>query len=190
MKQEKIFIINVLGKTLIGLADTAHNSKAFDVFNTKYVTMTTKYGKLAKVMGHGLGAIDAVCTIAELGNTVVSVNDAIESGDKRKAAGIVVGATTELAVTTVGGAVLTNAIAPYLIGFGGALLGPAGAILGGLVAGFVGYGVAGWVGSSLDDAIVDAYDAIDGECGEASLVVRYVVDPLVIDFESNLYAPF
>ncbi|MBQ7943876.1 MAG: hypothetical protein IJ326_07430 [Lachnospiraceae bacterium] len=175
--------IDNVDKALIGWADKASNSKTADAFNAKCLSMTAKYGKLAKVMGHGFGAIDAVCTVAELGSKAKEVNEALEGGDRYKAAGIVVGATTELAVTTAGGAVLTNAIAPYLIGFGAAILGPAGAILGGLFAGIIGYGVAGWVGSSLDDTIVDAFDAIDGNYDSASMAIRY--DPLVIDFDGD-----
>ena len=178
--------LNETDKALIGLADKLTNKisgDAVDSLNTKYLSMAAKYNKLAQTVGYAGGIIDVVCNVIQIGTAISEARNALEKGEKDRAAGIMVGAATEFAVATVGGAALTNAIAPYLIGFGAATLGPAGAILGGLFAGIIGYGAAGMVGALLDDTIVEAFDSIDGDYDSASMALMY--DPLVIDFDGD-----
>lgn len=54
-----------------------------------------------------------------------------------------------------GGEALTEVLLPYFAGAGMAIAGPAGAVIGGLVAGVIGFGTSSFVGGLVDDLVED-----------------------------------
>ncbi|MGB4660309.1 MAG: hypothetical protein WBI07_14115 [Mobilitalea sp.] len=110
--------------------------------------------------------------IRVVGSTIQKAVDAYNNGDPNKASAIIVASTSELAISIIGGSVLTSAIATYFTGLGVAVGGPIGAGIGAILAGVIGYGVADFVGSGIGDAIMDWFGLSDSMSAPR-------VDPLV-----------
>ena len=129
--------------------------------------------------------VEATIIAITVVDTVNRANEAIESGRPYEAAGIVVGSCSDLAITFLGGEALTEVLLPYFAGAGMAIAGPAGAVIGGLVAGVIGFGTSSFVGGLVDDLVEDFFSLLDDLFSDASTAVRYVADPLVIDLDGD-----
>lgn len=84
-----------------------------------------KYDDLMKVGEKVGGYVDVVCTTIFAAKAIYDASEAYKNGDTNSAIGIVAGALTEFAVSTIGGMAVTELIAPYLIGLG-VTFGPVG----------------------------------------------------------------
>ena len=116
-------------------------------------------------------------------DAITRANTAVENGDYGTAAGIVVGRSSQMAVTFIGGEVLSGIIAPELAAMGFAIGGP----IGGAIGGFVGCCVS-FVTSSVVGEIVDEFCEAIGEFWDflfGSASTSYAVDPLVLDFDGD-----
>ncbi|MDL2259129.1 hypothetical protein LJC42_08315, partial [Eubacteriales bacterium OttesenSCG-928-K08] len=151
---------------------TNGNANAFDSF----ADVAVRLGKLSDLAENVLPWVDrafmAIETICVISSAVQAYND----GDKDLAAGIIVGKTIELVVANAGGWAINLLIAPYLVGFGAAVGGPIGALLGGIVAGAISYGLTSYVGRKLYEDVVRVF-----------MNAGSVTSPIVLDLNGNGY---
>ncbi len=175
--------LNSVDKSLIKLADGISGNKTFDT--PKYLKTMDKYSGIVKKIEVGGTILDVACETVFFVSSISQAVDAYNNGESNKAAGILTGAATEFAVSTAGGWALTTALTPYLAGFGAAIGGPIGAAVGTLLSCAIGYGLAGFLGSDLNEKIVDRFSELDDDYGSAGSAVRYVADPLVFDLDGD-----
>lgn len=135
-----------------------------------------------EVAGYGVTVVIAAYTVYD---TVSRANAAIDKGNYGEAAGIVAGSSANLAITFIGGETLTASLMPYFAGAGMACAGPVGALIGGMLAGIIGFGAAAGGAKIVDDILKGTGKLWDTLFGSASSMVRYVADPLVLDFDGD-----
>ena len=172
--------LNDIDKAVLKIADKfANNPKKA----SEFAKTLSKYDDIIKVGENIGGVVDAICTAIYAGKTIYDAYNAYKNGDTDGAIGIVTGALTEFAVSTIGGMAITGVISPYLIGFGAAIGGPVGAAIGGIVAGLIGYGLAGWGGAGWNEMIQEWFAGLD----EADMLdaMTVVYDPLILDLNGD-----
>ncbi len=145
---------------------------------------STTFAKVLKgAEAAGYAAISAMAAYTVY-DTVYRANSAIDEGRYGEAAGIVAGSSADLAITLVGGEALAGNLIPYFAGAGMALAGPAGSLIGGILAGIIGFNISSGIGNAVNKLFRGIGLSWDYMFGNASSVLRYV-DPLVLDADGD-----
>ena len=115
---------------------------------------------ISKVANTAMPIVDAVGTFAIAGVSIYNAVTLYNAGYENEASAIMTGCAVDVIGGIAGGAAITGAISPYLVGAGAVLGGPAGAAIGAVVAGVIGYGAAGIASSQAGTFIRENWDAI------------------------------
>jgi Ca2+-binding RTX toxin-like protein len=179
--------LNAVDKALINFCANTNLGKVADLGLVKkangFLEAAQSSGRLAKFTSAAtkFGHVVIGVTIAvESGIAIYKAAKALDKGKPFTAGSYIAGADANMAITFIGGEALTGAIAPYLMGLGMAAGGPTGALVGGLLAGVIGYGATSFAGGTVDKLIQKIGGWLDGLFGDAcgAFPPR---DPLVID---------
>ncbi len=144
---------------------------------------------LAKICKFGGDAVAAGVVAYSLKpyveQTITNANTAFDEGRFYEGMETTAGAVANLGITFGVGSLTTAELMPYFAGIGFAVAGPAGALIGGILAGVGGYGVCGLLGQLTEWGLVEYGKYLDERYNLAGQSVRYVSDPLVLDLDGT-----
>ncbi|MCH5263932.1 MAG: hypothetical protein J1F42_13565, partial [Lachnospiraceae bacterium] len=179
---KKLGELNKLDKAIINLCSGLEmDGKVLQGLNK--IVSSKAFGKVAGALGTVGNVVIVISAITTIYDASQRANYAMSEGRFYEAAGIFAGSYTDFAISVGGGFLLTEALAPYLMGAGMIIAGPFGALVGGLLAGVISFGVTEFVGDKLGDWIEEQWSSLDVLYGNAGIAVRY--DPLVIDLDGD-----